>query len=173
MAAKPLEFHPAAFEEFEAAVTWYLERSQIVAARFVAEVDRAIGLVVSSPERWPSGEYATRKFVLRRFPFVVVYRERKRLFRCWRSLTVAGGRETGKGGFNAMGLTPEISMQCCDFQVVIEKEPADEGYFAYSPTLPGCFSNGKTIEEIRRNMQEAIDQHVASLLAHGRPVFEP
>ena len=52
------------------------------------------------------------------------------------------------------------------FQIVIEKEPEDEGYSAYSATLPGCFSNGKTIEEAKRNMREAVQQHVESLQAH-------
>ena len=57
-----------------------------------------------------------------------------------------------------------------NFQIVIEKEEEDEGYLAYSPTLPGCFSNGKTIEEARRNVREAIQQHISSLLAHGQSV---
>ena len=57
-----------------------------------------------------------------------------------------------------------------NFEIVIEKEPADEGHSAYSPSLPGCFSNGNTIEEARRNMRAAIQQHVALLLAHGEPV---
>jgi len=56
------------------------------------------------------------------------------------------------------------------FQIVIEKEPDDEGYNAYSPTLPGCFSNGKTIEEIRRNIREAIEQHIESLLSHDQQI---
>jgi predicted RNase H-like HicB family nuclease len=45
---------------------------------------------------------------------------------------------------------------------VIEKEPEDDGYFAYSLAMPGCFSNGRTIEETRRNIREAVQQHVAS-----------
>ena len=53
------------------------------------------------------------------------------------------------------------------FDVVIEKEPEDEGYFAYSPTLPGCFSSGLSIEAARTNMREALEQHLASLLEHG------
>lgn len=61
-------------------------------------------------------------------------------------------------------------MRFYSFQIVIEKEAEDEGYFAYSPTVPGCFSNGKTIEETRRNMREAIELHMASLLARGQPV---
>jgi len=61
-------------------------------------------------------------------------------------------------------------MRFFSFEVVIEKEPEDEGYNAYSPSLPGCFSNGRTIEEAKRNMREAIQQHVGVLLAHGEPV---
>jgi predicted RNase H-like HicB family nuclease len=57
-----------------------------------------------------------------------------------------------------------------NFEIVIEKEPEDEGYLAYSPSLPGCFSNGRTVEDAKRNMREAIAQHVTALLAHGEPV---
>lgn len=56
------------------------------------------------------------------------------------------------------------------FEIVVEKESDDEGYSAYSPTLPGCFSNGKTIEDTKRNIREAIQQHIASLLAHGQSI---
>ena len=61
-------------------------------------------------------------------------------------------------------------MKFYDFEVLIEKEPEDEGYFAYSPSLPGCFSNGMTIEETRRNIRVAIQQHIAALLAHNQLV---
>ncbi len=61
-------------------------------------------------------------------------------------------------------------MRYFTFEIVIEKEPMDEGYLAYSPTLPGCFSNGQTIEEAKRNMREAIQQHLECLLEHGDPV---
>ena len=56
------------------------------------------------------------------------------------------------------------------FEIVVEKEADNTGYLAYSPTLPGCFSNGKTIEATKRNIREAIQQHVQSLLAHQQPV---
>lgn len=61
-------------------------------------------------------------------------------------------------------------MKFYSFQIVIEKEPEDEGFSAYSPTLPGCFSNGLTIEDARGNMRQAIEQHIASLIAHGQPI---
>lgn len=61
-------------------------------------------------------------------------------------------------------------MKFYSFQIIIEKEPEDEGYYAYSPTLPGCFSNGKTIEGAKRNIREAIQQHLESLRAHAEPI---
>jgi plasmid stabilization system protein ParE len=77
MAAKRLEFHPAALTEFKAALAWYLERSETAALNFVAELDRAVDLVTKSPRRWPVGEHATRKFILNRFSFAVIYREKQ------------------------------------------------------------------------------------------------
>ncbi|MBW7864398.1 MAG: type II toxin-antitoxin system HicB family antitoxin [Candidatus Hydrogenedentes bacterium] len=61
-------------------------------------------------------------------------------------------------------------MRYYSFEIVIEKEQEDTGYLAYSPTLPGCFSNGATIEETKRNIREAIQQHVESLEAHGQKI---
>ncbi len=61
-------------------------------------------------------------------------------------------------------------MRYYTFEIVIEKEAEDDGYAAYSPTLPGCFSNGKTIEEAKRNIRDAIRQHLESLQAHGQPI---
>jgi predicted RNase H-like HicB family nuclease len=61
-------------------------------------------------------------------------------------------------------------MKFYDFEIVIEKESEDEGYFAYSPSLPGCFSNGLTIEETRHNIRVAIQQHIAVLQDHDQPV---
>jgi len=56
------------------------------------------------------------------------------------------------------------------FQIVIEKEPEDEGYYAYSPTLPGCVSNGRTVDEAKQNIREAVQQHLASMLAHAQKI---
>jgi predicted RNase H-like HicB family nuclease len=57
-------------------------------------------------------------------------------------------------------------VQYYTFEIVIEKEAEDEGYSAYSPSLPGCFSNGPTVEEAKQNIRDAIAQHLQSLLAH-------
>lgn len=40
-------------------------------------------------------------------------------------------------------------------------EPSDEGgYTVYIPSLPGCISEGNTIEEALTNIREAIDLYL-------------
>jgi predicted RNase H-like HicB family nuclease len=56
------------------------------------------------------------------------------------------------------------------FLVVIEK--ADGNYSAYAPDLPGCVATGKTVEEVERNMHEAIEMHIRGLLEDSLPVPE-
>jgi predicted RNase H-like HicB family nuclease len=48
-------------------------------------------------------------------------------------------------------------MKYYSFEIVIEKASEDEGYTAYSPNLPGCFSNGQTIGEAKQNIRVAIE----------------
>ena len=45
------------------------------------------------------------------------------------------------------------------FRVLLE--PSDEGgYTVYVPTLPGCVSEGDTVDEAMRNIQEAIELYL-------------
>lgn len=56
------------------------------------------------------------------------------------------------------------------FLVVIEK--AENNYSAYSPDLPGCVATGATVEEVKKNMQEAIEMHVKGLREDNLPIPE-
>jgi toxin ParE1/3/4 len=70
------EFHHEATAEYDAAFDWYLERSPDAALRFDAEVDRALAQIIAAPQRWAAGTHSTRRFLLRQFPFTLIYRER-------------------------------------------------------------------------------------------------
>jgi plasmid stabilization system protein ParE len=72
-ASKPYEFHPAARREFLAADDWYAARSPEASAAFLAAISDALQNVTSSPQRWPGYLFGTRRFVLQRFPFSVIY----------------------------------------------------------------------------------------------------
>jgi plasmid stabilization system protein ParE len=69
-----IELHPAAEAEARAAWVRYRAYDPAVAARFAAALDRAIGRISDSPNRWPNYLHGTRRLLLRRFPFAVVYR---------------------------------------------------------------------------------------------------
>ena len=69
-----VEVHPLAADEAEAAERWYRERNETAATRFRRELDRAVGLIAERPEAAPPYVGNTRRFLLRRFPFFVVYR---------------------------------------------------------------------------------------------------
>jgi predicted RNase H-like HicB family nuclease len=45
--------------------------------------------------------------------------------------------------------------------IVIEKD--DFGYYAYSPELEGCQTQGDTFEEVMANIKEAISLYLGTL----------
>jgi len=71
-----IEFHEEAGTEYDAAFDWYFQRSPDAAVKFDSEVERAIEEILKTPQRWAIGPYGTRRFLLRRFPFILIYRER-------------------------------------------------------------------------------------------------
>jgi plasmid stabilization system protein ParE len=68
-----VEYLNEALEEAEAAARWYAERSPSAASGFDAELAAAEIAVSEHPLAWPPFEHDTRRYLLRRFPFSVVY----------------------------------------------------------------------------------------------------
>ena len=56
---------------------------------------------------------------------------------------------------------------------VVVIEPAPTNYAAYVPDLPGCVATGATVEEVTRNIREAIELHLAGLREDDLPIPEP
>ena len=75
MASKPLRFHPEAEEEHLASLSWYRERSLIAAINFQTALEEAVARIREAPQRWPIYFDNFRKYVLRQFPFSLVYQE--------------------------------------------------------------------------------------------------
>ena len=50
--------------------------------------------------------------------------------------------------------------------VVVEKD--DYGYYAYSPELEGCQSEGNSYEEALSNIREAVEPYLETLSEEGR-----
>jgi toxin ParE1/3/4 len=75
VAIKAIEFHDEAAAEYDAAFDWYLNRSSDAARQFDIEFDRALTHIGEGPRRWAFGPFNTRRYLLRHFPFLLVYRE--------------------------------------------------------------------------------------------------
>lgn len=54
------------------------------------------------------------------------------------------------------------------YAVIIEW--AETNYSAYVPDLPGCVSVGDTLEEVTRNIREAIEGHLEVMREYGDPI---
>lgn len=55
---------------------------------------------------------------------------------------------------------------------VIVHRAGEGGYWVEVPALPGCFSQGETVEEALWNVREAIEAHLAALREEGREIPE-
>lgn len=64
----------AAEIDFTESLKWYAEKSIDAANEFDLEFNRAISQIVADPERFPKCDTRHRYFLLRRFPFRVIYR---------------------------------------------------------------------------------------------------
>ncbi len=73
MKPKRFRFHPEAREDFREAIGWYGSRSPTVAVEFRVTVSEAIRYVSQAPHRWPKYLHGTRRFLLHRFPFPIIY----------------------------------------------------------------------------------------------------
>jgi toxin ParE1/3/4 len=74
MAKLPIDYHPEARLETDAAFDWYRERSTRAAERFYLELEKAHTAIQSSPETWAEYLYGKRRYRLKRYPYVVVFR---------------------------------------------------------------------------------------------------
>ena len=75
-------------------------------------------------------------------------------------LSVAAFRATKRKGANGFSYS------------VFYEQAGEGGYVASVPSLPGCHTQGETIEETERNVKEAIALYLESLAAHGEAIPE-
>jgi len=75
MFSRQIDVHPEAVAEAQAAAQWYRVRSGSAAGALLAELDRAVERIGESPQMWPRYVQGTRRYLLQRFPFYLVYRE--------------------------------------------------------------------------------------------------
>jgi predicted RNase H-like HicB family nuclease len=53
---------------------------------------------------------------------------------------------------------------------IIVHEAEEGGYWVEVPALPGCYTQGETLDEALMNAREAIESHLEALRSDGREV---
>ena len=71
---KPIIFDPLAEDEVTTAYLWYSSRSVKAGPRFLQALDLAVEQIGDRPESFPAYIAGTRKCILHKFPYLVVYR---------------------------------------------------------------------------------------------------
>ena len=53
---------------------------------------------------------------------------------------------------------------------VIIYQAEEGGYWAKVPSLPGCYSQGETVDETLANITEAVESHILALRNDGQEI---
>jgi hypothetical protein len=69
-------YHPDARQEASVAVAYYAAVDQQLGADFLTELGNALTRILGSPKAWTKHIAGTRRCLLRRFPYGVVYQIR-------------------------------------------------------------------------------------------------
>ena len=56
------------------------------------------------------------------------------------------------------------------YTIILDPDPDEGGYTVTVPALPGCVTQGESIEEAIAMAQDAIRLYIESLIADGEPV---
>jgi len=66
-------FHPLARKELHAAIDYYNECQEALGVEFAEEVYQAIQIILSFPQAWSPLSKNTRRCIISRFPYGVIY----------------------------------------------------------------------------------------------------
>lgn len=58
------------------------------------------------------------------------------------------------------------------YTIILDPDPEESGYTVTVPSLPGCVTQGKTLEEAIAMAKDAIRLFIETLIEKGEPVPE-
>jgi antitoxin HicB len=65
------------------------------------------------------------------------------------------------------------AMMTRDFKVFLEPDVEYGGYVVVCPSIPGCYSQGKTVSEALANIREAIELCLEDMESRGEQIPDP
>jgi hypothetical protein len=136
-----LRFHPAAVEESVEAGCYY-DRQQVgLGAEFDSALQTGINAILENPIRWPAQTNETRRFLLKRFPYGIVYTLHEQTITVIAVMHLRRRRSTGPIGCNN---TPEgVTPECGDARSATMWHSRPR--LTSTSSVESCFAGGATI----------------------------
>jgi len=69
-----IELSDEAEQDFDESYKYYSNKSEKVAENFRQQVNSCFEKIANNPEGYPKTEYGFRKYVMKKFPFVIYFR---------------------------------------------------------------------------------------------------
>ncbi len=66
-------FHPDTAHEIKGSYEWYQNQAEGLGENFIEELESAYEAIAELPETWPKFTKNCRRFLLRKFPFSIIY----------------------------------------------------------------------------------------------------
>ena len=63
-------------------------------------------------------------------------------------------------------------MKAYNYKVILEPDE-DGGYVVICPSIPGCYSQGESVQEALDNIKEAIELCLEDIMADGEEIPDP
>jgi len=60
----------------------------------------------------------------------------------------------------------QTALECAHYEIIEDEEP----FYGEAPSLDGVWATGKSLEECRRNLAEAIEDWVLFSIVKGSPI---
>ncbi|MCK4843298.1 MAG: type II toxin-antitoxin system RelE/ParE family toxin [Methylococcales bacterium] len=67
-------FHPDIAKEVKFSYNWYQNQAEGLGDDFLSELETAYQTIIQLPDTWPMFQKGFRRFLLRKFPFSIIYR---------------------------------------------------------------------------------------------------
>jgi len=73
---KPIVFHPDVKIDIQGSYTWYESKLHGLGLQFISELEQSFDAISYAPSTWSTFEHGLKRYILARFPFSVIYKEK-------------------------------------------------------------------------------------------------
>ena len=74
---KPITFHPNVEIDIQGSYAWYENELQDLGLQFISELEQGFDAISYAPSTWTTFEHGFRRYILARFPFSIIYKEKE------------------------------------------------------------------------------------------------